>query len=234
MSPAARAMPSQTRRPEDVRHRQHRLGRDLVVRRRDHVGRRDVGAELVAEAAGAAQAQGVPGAGALEAQRRRARQATSTWSLGALSASRRAVTRIMSAYSPYEITGAFLATRARSPSRSTKQVLERTSPPMPISVVADASSSSSPAMRRARGIDRSRSGGVPGEAEHLAVVHGEDHRGGGAGLAEDRRRRRASSVTEAPSPPHSTGTEAPSRPASRSASTASWGKRAAASTSAAC
>ena len=69
------------------------------------------------------------------------RASTITWSELAASGVRRAVTRMSSASSAYEITGAFLRSVKRSPSRATAQMLVRTSPPTLASVVAEASSS---------------------------------------------------------------------------------------------
>jgi len=59
------------------------------------------------------------------------RHTTSTWSLGGLSAVRRAVTRIASAYSPYEMTGTFFVRVTVSPSRATAHSSPRDAPSHP-------------------------------------------------------------------------------------------------------
>jgi len=62
-------------------------------------------------------------------------------SLRAASSERRQVTRIASAVSPYEITGACFSRMKCWSTTLTAQMLERTSPPIPISVVAEATRS---------------------------------------------------------------------------------------------
>ena len=117
------------RAPENVRHREHRAARDVVVA---------VGQDLIApsraprgrsRAARAAEAERVPAASSASASSSPCAPTTRTWSLGGESRMRRAVTRMASACSPYEITGACFSSLNPSPSRSTAQTLGRTSPP---------------------------------------------------------------------------------------------------------
>ena len=72
-----------------------------------------------------------------------------------------------------------------SPSCSTAASLERTLPPAWPSVVEEAMSSCSAAMRRKNALERGIALGVAHDARHLDLVHGVDQRGRGAGLTED-------------------------------------------------
>ncbi len=67
------------------------------------------------------------------------RHSTSTWSFSGLSADRRAVASTASANWPYEMTGACFSRWKVLPATSTAQTLLPTSPPVPTSVVAEAS-----------------------------------------------------------------------------------------------
>src|ERR1700691_1068730 len=69
--------------------------------------------------------------------------ATRTWSEDEESAERRAVVRRASAWSPYDITVAFLVSDMPEPDRSTAHTLVRRSPPPRPSVVDEANSSCS-------------------------------------------------------------------------------------------
>ena len=138
-------------------------------------------------------------------------------------------TRTASESAPYEMTGAFFSSLNRSPVRSTAQLLERVSPPIPASVVADARSGWLTA-RSSGNRGRSRSGRVvpgmrPGSGASRRSSPSMRSAGQGCHCGADfaHRWHRA--------PPSSGGTRAPSSPSSFRALRASIGKRACWSTS---
>ena len=136
-SRASVAMPSQTWLHKDVRDREHRLGGDVGERSREDIGCVALGDQGESIAASAAQAQGVPAA-ELAANR--------SWGrCKARGPGRWADCRVLDGGHKDAVSVLPVRDHRRlllqpvAPAHLAAQTLERVSPPVPSSVVADAS-----------------------------------------------------------------------------------------------